>query len=395
MSLSYDVVIAGGGPAGAAAARVLAGRGASVALLDKAVFPRNKLCGGLLTWKTVRTLKRVFGLDEAELHAAGLVDFQADSYSLRLLGREVSRDQGVHPFLLVNRTRFDHHLLGLAREAGTEVHQGVGAVHCIPGKGVVATSDGREFSGRFIIGADGANSRLRRALGVDKTAWQANLATALEFHLPRSEAPAPLRDLAEPQLHAGHLKAGYGWVFPNSEHLCIGMCGLVGRRSEMRVNLSGFLTMLGIDSVDVNLKAHPLPYGNWLENPCRERLLLAGDAAGLVEPLLGEGIFYALATGRYAAEAVADALKSGTEGGGGADGMDAADPAAAYRARLRQHILPELKGSAVVRRVVLGSINLMGYQAFTAVMRLARRPLVSMVHGHRSWRFMRPKTWDF
>ncbi len=383
MSEIYDVIVSGGGPAGASAARVLAGRGFSVALLDRAMFPRKKLCGGLLTWKSVRTLERVFGLDEAALKDQGLVDFEATSYSLLHRGRKVFRSQDIHPFLLVERTVFDHRLLTLAEEAGATVFQGTDATHCIPATGVVATANGREFSAKFIIGADGANSRTRRSLGVNREAWYANLAQAVEFHIDRSKVPARYRDLAEPELHVGFIKAGYGWVFPNRDQLCIGMCGLEKTGKDFHAHFQEFLAMLGLDPASVELKGHPLPYGNWLGEPCQEKLLLAGDAAGFVEPLLGEGIFYALMTGRYAAEAVANALETG------------ADPALEYQRRLARYIVPELKGARFIRSVFLMSINLVGYGPFNLFMRLAATPLTDMVHGRRSCRFMRKKKWDF
>lgn len=383
MSRSFDVVVVGGGPAGASAARVLAERGKSVVLLDRAQFPRKKLCGGLLTWKSVRTLEKVFGLDETSLQSAGLVNFQSDSYSILLRGKEISRDQGYAPFLLVDRTKFDHHLLMLAEQSGVEVIQSASATHCSPAKGLVATSDKGEFFGKFIIGADGANSKMRRALNGNRDRWYAGLARAVEFHISRDQAPENLRDLAEPQLHVGYNTAGYGWVFPNSEHLCIGMCGLPEEGGACREHFGEMLADLGIDPRAVELKGHPLPYGNWLDTPCKDTLLLAGDAGGFVEPLLGEGIFYALATGRYAGEAVADAIEKKT------------DPAISYQARLARYIIPELKGSELMRRVFLKSINIVGYRPFSLFMRIAARPLMSMVHGHRSYRFMRPKHWDF
>ncbi|MBU1249455.1 MAG: geranylgeranyl reductase family protein [Proteobacteria bacterium] len=383
MTSSFDAIIAGGGPAGAAAARVLAGRGYRVAVVDRAVFPRKKLCGGLLTWKTVRVLEAVFGLDETALREQGLVDYEADSYALLHRGRVFSRDQGFHPFLLVDRSRFDAHLLGLAQEAGAEVMQGVGAAHCIPAEGVVATTDGRELTGRFIIGADGANSRLRRALGVDRRRWYAGLARAVEFHVDRGDMPEGYRDLTEPELHVGYNRAGYAWVFPGRDRLCIGMCGLEEAGGACRTHFAEFLNQLGLDPEAQEIHGHPLPYGNWLANPCAGKLLLAGDAAGFVEPLLGEGIFYALMTGRYAAESIATALSSRS------------DPAEAYRARLGQFIVPELRGANVMRSVFLRSIALAGYAPFQFFMRRASRPLLKMVHGQRSWRFMQTKTWDF
>jgi geranylgeranyl reductase family protein len=388
---TFDAAVCGAGPAGSAAACVLAGRGRKVALLDRALFPRKKLCGGLLTWKTVRRLEAVFGLDEAALAREGLVDWSADSYALVHRGRVMARGRVPHPFLLVDRARLDHHLLLLAERAGASVFPGVGVSQCSPGEGLVATTDGHEISAGYVIGADGANSRLRRALaakgGQDaergRRAWRAGLARAVEFHLPRDEAPAPLRSLAEPQLHVGHVLAGYAWVFPGKDRLCVGMCGLEAGDRPLLEHFAEFTGLLGFDPGRIHLRAHPLPYGNWIAEPCRERLLLAGDAAGMVEPLLGEGIFYALSSGAFAASAVDQAMSRKD------------DPCRTYPALLARHLLPELRGADTLRNLFLKTVRLAGYAPFGLFMRLAARPLGELVHGHRSWRLLRRKAWDF
>ena len=93
----YDVIIAGAGPAGTAAAVVLARAGARVLALDRAEFPRDKLCAGLLTWKTVRTIERVFARSPEALKVSGVINFESSRYRIRHLGQELSCESLVYP----------------------------------------------------------------------------------------------------------------------------------------------------------------------------------------------------------------------------------------------------------------------------------------------------------
>ncbi|MBN2140029.1 MAG: geranylgeranyl reductase family protein [Desulfovibrionaceae bacterium] len=380
MKNSFDAVIVGCGPAGSAAARVLAGQGLDVAVLDRASFPRPKLCGGLLTWKTIQALEKTFGKDASWLSETKALEFAADRYSIFHKARPLASGRAEYPFHFVNREVFDLRLLREAEAAGARILPGRAVIGCDPAAGEVRTASGESFRGAFVIGADGANSVLRRALAVDRGAWVKNLAATIEVSLDRDRAPL---DADHPLLYVGFSEAGYAWVFPNRDKLILGICGLLRCNSRFQDLFAEFLDFLGVkDQTGLKLRGHPLPYGNAVKSPARERVLLAGDAGGFVEPLFGEGIFYALTTGRYAGEAVAQALATG------------ADPVRSYRDRLRRMIMPELDYSNRLRWVLMLILKHAGSRPLGAFVRTMPAGLAEMVHGMRSYRWLRKKDWD-
>ena len=381
----YDVIIAGGGPAGAAAATVLAGAGVSVLVLDKTEFPRDKLCAGLLTWKTVRTLERIFGETAASLQALGVINHASDHYRIRHRRTEISGGKLVYPFHFVERRVFDAFALDRARKAGAEVRTGDAVVWADARNAVVRTQKGLEFSGKHVVGADGAMSRVRAHCGVDASRWRTGMGMGLEVYLPRDwlAARSGLHEdvLADfPAIYSGFIDAGYCWSFPHRDRVIVGICGLShGKPAGMiRSCLEDFLSFLGLPKDHgLPVRAHPLPYGNWLERPAFGRTLLAGDAAGLVEPFFGEGIHYALRTGEMAGRACLESLKRGS------------DAAALYQAGLEQEIFPELVWARRLRNVLYWLMRFGLILPVRAFLGGGGAKLQEMVHGMRSFRLLR------
>ncbi len=376
----FDLVIAGAGPAGTAAAITAARAGRSVALVDRRPFPRPKLCGGLLTAKTVQALQRIFGLDPAGLTKAGVLDFSSDRYSILHGERTVAEGTAPHPFLFVKRLALDDLLLRLAVQAGVTFLPGRAVTECRPETGEVAMAGGDALQGRFVIGADGVGSVVRRSVPHDARAWRRGLAAAIEAHLPRR---ALCLTVDHPMLFIGSPRAGYGWAFPNSDGVVVGVCGLMRLNADFPGLFRSFLKNLGhADPESVPLRGHPLPYGNHMERPWHQSVLLAGDAAGFVDPLFGEGIFYALLTGCHAAQAVCSAMDGGPE------------PGPAYGARLRSMVFPEFRAADRLRWTLFGLLGVFGPSAISAFVRTAPTRLVEAVHGLRSYSLLREKSWD-
>lgn len=395
MVKGFDVVVAGAGPAGTAAAAVLAAGGLSVALLDCVAHPRPKLCGGLLTAKSMEALSRVFGLAEADLLARGGMFHKTPEYVFLHQGRELMRGAAAVDFRFVDRPDFDALLLGTAIRRGAVFFPGARVLGCDVQGGLVRTSLG-EFQGRFVIGADGANSVLRRcvlaAYGQPRQGrelWRQGLAAAIEVELPPEAFP---RAVSVPELHVGQPEAGYGWVFPGPRGPKVGICGLRGAGTSQRdfgAIFRDFLRLLGVaGAADIPLHGHPLPYGNALARPCAGRLLLAGDAGGFVEPLFGEGIFYAMATGAHAASAVLAALDSSAAGG--AEGA-----AREYERLLAATVRPELLWSDRLRWLLFGAMKHFGARPIGLFVRSAPVALAEMVHGGRSFRLLAKKRWEW
>ena len=381
MQHRYDAIICGGGPAGSAAALALSRQGRRVAVLDKARFPRPKLCGGLLTWKSVRLLESALGETVESLAEAGAIIHRSDSYRIQARDRVLAAGSLPYPFHFVNRNAFDEHLVRRAESCGSDVVEGAEVVSVDTQEGVVETKDGSVFIGERIIGADGALSATRRAFGVDRERMHRLMAPAIEITLAAADFPRPVEC---PELYVGMLDAGYGWVFPHGKTVVVGICGL----KQGNVNFSSifreFLDFLDIDPLNVpELHGHPLPYGNYLEEPVRGRALLAGDAAGLVEPLFGEGIFFALCSGWYAGRAVAEGVARGVE------------PGPLYLRRLHRQIIPELRASDRLRWALFRAMRHAGPASLKWFVNAASAPLAEMVHGMRSYAWLRKKRWDF
>lgn len=380
----FDVIVVGAGPAGSVAAHTLARSGLRVALLDRTRFPRPKLCGGLLTWKSVRLLETKLGLDVASLHSSGVINYSSDMFSIFGPQRMLVAGRLSSPFHFTDRSHFDATLLECAARQGAEVFEETQVVACDPNTGIVTTESGLTFKGRFVVGADGVNSSVRACFpekNRERERWQEYLAPAIEVSFDIDNFP---KRVDHPELHVGHLEAGYGWVFPNRHRVIVGICGLRREKVNFSNVFRKYLEYLGIKDPDaVELKGHPLPYGNYLEKPCHGRALLVGDAGGLVEPLFGEGIFYGMASGLYAGQSIVEAMKTGGKA------------CIAYQEYLQSQIFPELKASDRLRWLLFRSVCLLGDASLGLFVRPAVTRLGDMVHGKRSYRWTMKKKWDF
>lgn len=304
-----DVAVVGAGPAGATAAYLLARRGFRVRLFDKRDFPRPKLCAGLLTRKSIDLLARLFETGPAQLIRAGIVIHACRDYRIFYQRREIARGRLDYPFHFVNRTLYDHHWLRMARAGGAAIETGCEVVRVDCDRGELRLGDGRSIRARVVIGADGVWSKVRRSMKaacVPEKAWRHCLAATIEAHLPETD-DGSMPDFAS--LHFGQVAWGYAWSFPGASRRTVGMACLPQRDGHsLRQAFGRFLEVSNVDAAALTpWQSHPLPYGNFLNRPAQQRALLVGDACGLADPLLGEGIYYAHRSAAIAARAIADA----------------------------------------------------------------------------------------
>lgn len=370
MNSIYDIVICGAGPAGSTAARVLSGAGAKVLLVDRSTFPRDKLCGGALTRKSMLLIERVFGDDPCVLQSAGAVEAKASSYSIRHRDEELIGGKLEYPLHFARRATFDSRLLEHALNAGAEGVFGEWATSCDPQAGVLATRSGRTFRGRYILGADGAASVVRRAMPGLRERWRSCMATGLEAVIAADRfKTVPDR----PFIHFGFVNQGYSWVFPTIRGVVTGVCGLNSHNKDFLGCFNTYTTFLGV-AEEFKPLAHILPYGNFIERPVLGRALLAGDAAGFADCLLGEGLYYAMRSGEAAAHAILEAM----------DGR--ADVTAEYPRQLKIDVLDEIRATERWRRLLFGyQRNMRPSWPLVPLMRRYGDRLAAMVQGDRSF----------
>jgi geranylgeranyl reductase family protein len=279
-------------------------------VLDRAVFPRDKLCGGLLTLRSRRIFDAVFGPE----HWGSLVERTAHGARFFHGTEPLASVDHRQPLTQTNRRDFDAGLLHLAEQAGAESRQGVRVrgVEFTNSKALrLRLSDGgEEIAARAVIGADGVSSAVARSL-FGRAFRRRNLALAVEMEVPLDWSSPRNLPIRRPAIHFGVVGWGYGWRFPKRNGTTVGIGGLWRKNPDMAGQFRQFLREWYGEVPPFPIQGHFLPPGNFRLRPGRGPVLLAGDAAGLVDPITGEGIALAMESGAMAGRAVADALAAG------------------------------------------------------------------------------------
>lgn len=290
MQHGYDVIIVGGGPAGATAAFFLGKAGRKVLVLEKETVPRYKPCGGAISAHVLEQFP--FSFEQVIQTRVNAVSYAYGEKMVTVPLKDPS-------LCMVMRSDFDSFML---RHAQVEIRQGarIGAVKESDEKVTVETVEGDRFESNYLIGADGANSVTARALGLRRRKIMVG-GIEIEASVPEDI----LRRYANKLLMVfGEVGYGYVWIFPKSRHLSIGIGGLHPRPGELHAVLERVMRQFGIQIDGQTRHGHPIPIYTKRERLGTDRCLLVGDAAGLVDPVTGEGIRFAIKSGRMAAEAI-------------------------------------------------------------------------------------------
>jgi geranylgeranyl reductase family protein len=292
--------VVGAGPAGSLAAGAAASSGARTLLLDRAEFPRYKTCGGGLIGVSLAALP-------VGVHPTIRDHITAATFTNR--GRFLRTRREDMPILqMVCREEFDNELAETAVASGTDMRTGVlvRAVVERPGKVVLVTSRGT-VEALAVVGADGSASRIGGYVGVQ--CEEIDLGLELEIEAGRRQ-----QWRGRVHLDWGPLPGSYGWLFPKGDRLTVGVIVQKGTPGSASAYLGEYVSQLGLAKADVVRSSGHLTRCRVPQSPLsRGRVLVAGDAAGLLEPWTREGISYALRSGRCAGKAAALIARASTD----------------------------------------------------------------------------------
>ncbi|MEV6924329.1 geranylgeranyl reductase family protein [Dactylosporangium sp. NPDC051485] len=293
----WDVAIVGGGPAGLSAAYESARRGAGTLVIEKAEHPRYKTCGGGLIGFTTSAVA-----DRITIPA----DDRVERARFTLDGRAAfTRSTHRGPLItMVRRAEFDDALRLAAEKAGATVRQSVAArsLEQTPDGVRIRLADGSEVTARTVIGADGSSGITARHVGVEY--GQVDL--GLEVEVPISAARQRYWR-GRLLLDWGPLPGSYAWVFPKGDLLTVGVIAARGNGERTKAYLRSFIDRVGLTGIEPVHDSGHLTRCRTESSPLRNgNVIVAGDAAGLLEPWTREGISFAVRSGALAGAAAAD-----------------------------------------------------------------------------------------
>lgn len=331
MTTRYDAVVVGAGPAGSTAALMLARGGVRVALVEKATPPRHKTCGGGLLARARASLPMdVSAVVERECLAAEL------HHRGPLLAFSTRRARPI--VSMVMRHRFDYLLTTAAQDAGAHLIAGTTVTAAkIGAQDVELQTTAGSLRTELVVAADGVNSAIARHCGLPELT---EVIPALEVEMESAQFDR-FADAA--RFDFGVAPRGYAWVFPKRAHLSVGV--LTTRRGSCNLNaaFAHYLAMLGLEGGrELARHGYMIPLRPRRELFSRSRVLLVGDAAGLADPVMAEGISAAIGSGQLAADAIL------------AHRGDPVATIAAYRSALEQTWLADLRVARLLAKVLYG-----------------------------------------
>lgn len=301
--MKVRVLIVGAGPAGSACGIRLLQAGIECMLIDRCKFPRVKLCAGLFTHKSQDCLCELLREDRYNACMASSVMSRESDFSLYRQQQLLVTCQPSDPITLIDRPQFDEWLVEHFISRGGRFHDGEELLDIDYENKTAKMRSGETITYDYLIAADGANSTVERILSrIFPISFQrkASSPLCLEINVDKTDL-----DMPGVNIFFDIVPHSYAWVFSKGEETCVGLVKLPGEKFDVNTAMRKFLSQLNLlNPQKYPLKGAMLPIGNYMNTPYWGNILFVGDAAGLVEPLTGEGIYYALQSGVYAAESI-------------------------------------------------------------------------------------------
>ena len=292
----YDVIIIGGGPSGASAGRRAGKLGLNTLLLEKEEFPRYKPCGGGLSKHAISYLDFKLPGD--------IIEWEVTGARVSFGGQTIEAHKDHCLSTMVSRDVFDNFLLEKAKEAGADVHTGEKVLQCVESPEYVkVTTEKGSYEAKFTIIAEGAHGLLKTCIRPVDRSEDCGICVVTE--IPAKEEEIKEKIGRTVNMRFGVAGGGYGWVFPHRTYYSVGIGGLVKDLTHPKEIMLEFLKYNGFTG-DYKLKGHKIPLGGVKRKITGLRTLLCGDAAGFVDAFSGEGLAYAISSGQFAAEVVAE-----------------------------------------------------------------------------------------
>jgi geranylgeranyl reductase family protein len=294
--VNYDVIVVGGGPGGSTAARECAKKGLKTLIIDKEKFPREKLCGGAFSE-----------------HARLLLDYKipdwiskSDVFGARVFfgQNEIVARKKDRIAVLLYREDLDSFMLDKAMEEGAEFKNEKLLNLEVTFNFVKIFTNKNEYHCKFLIGADGANSRVSNFVRAKMKSDE--YAIALAARIDKNFFDEPLIEL-----YFGQVYMGYAWIFPLGDKTSVGVGALASKSSGIKNEFFKFLKTKNVKE-KINFKGHMIPAGGFDRELVSDRILLVGDAAGFVDSFYGEGIAFAIHSAKIASKVVSESLEKDT-----------------------------------------------------------------------------------
>jgi len=339
MVFDAEVIIVGAGPAGSIAAFLLASQGIRIRILEKAAFPRYKVCGGGLTHKILK---------EIPFDLSPVIESTIHSFRFSHHFKHVFTRHSADPLMYCTmRNDLDGYLLQKAIEAGANVSMGEQVLSFQQDRfGVTVLSKERSYRTRLLIGAEGASGIVSRGTGLRDSiemglAWEAEV----------KASPVDLMRYSETVfLDWGTIPGGYAWVFPKKDHFSIGVGGPANLSQGMMSYYNDFIKSISYDPAfapdhgihfleTISKASWPIPVRARKSLFHNEFVIVTGDAAGLGDPLTGEGIYYAVRSGKLAAESCIEFLS------GKVNSMNG------YSGKINEELLTELLEATRIKHI--------------------------------------------